>query len=401
MSVTINNVIQLIDSYTGEDTTQRISTQERYDALTEAAVMMKQKMKGDMSNMTYAVDYIPGVYYYKISPTTFNVLATGDLRVDEFDHSGAKLHVPFHRIGSDKINEDIDKGRHDGTYALDRYDKELYLVINHTSVNTRTQVSDCGSTTGVTLDDDATSLVLDSNETIDGNALKFTIDVSNSGNDYATINIPVELDVTNLKDIANIVASVYLEDPSEVSSIQIKLMEDASNYYSYTSTSPFNETSFVIGWNKIVGQWIDFTTTGTPDDTAIASCEITINYSSSQTDMIARVDEIFLATPAKLKFHYLGYSVGNDTTGDEITEFSATSDVPYYSGQYDNAKFAHARFAATILLENLRLHDQADRQLALGNNLINEIMNLIPSSHRVESKSFRPLGVNHNRRRRL
>jgi hypothetical protein len=402
MTITIENVVSLLDKHIGDSTIERVSVQDRYDALTEAAVNMKQKMKGDMENMTYPIEYIPGVYYYKVDNSLFNVLATNDLRVSMYDKTDASAYVPFVRTAADKINEDISLGKMNNTYALDRYDGDLYVVINHSGNSHRASVSGCDDTTGVTALGDAITIETDDLESIDGVSLKFTADVSATVSNFAGINIPVDINLSDRKDISTFVYSVFIQDPAEVTSTLIRVKTDGSNYYTITSLAPMNNSGFQEGWNKVIAKWEDAVVTGTPDASDVNSVDLVVNYSSSQTDMTIRFDEVFVSLPVKLKFHYLSYSVGFDSTGTQISAFSADTDVPYYAGQYDNAKFAHARFAAASIFESpLRLLEESMFHEAKAKKSLDEIMNIIPSSHRVESKSFRPSGVNHRRRRHL
>lgn len=399
MSVTIQNIITLHDSYTGEDTEERISNEERYECITEAVADIKQRMKGDMSNMTYSLEYIPGVHYYKINQGIYNVLAGADIRVSENDRTNASLDVPFMRSSAQKIAEDITKKRFNTTYALDRYDGDLYIALSYEPVGSKSMLSDMGSITGVTLSGDATNLELDISETVDGQALKFDIDVSNDVANSATINVPIDLDLTTFKYTGSVVGSVFIQDASNTTSVGVKLQTDISNYYTFTAPTPFNKTSFTDGWNRIVVSWDDMVETGTVDIEDINFIDITINYDVAQTDTVARVDDFYIAKPTKLIFHYLSYSVGKDTLGTEIVDFTALTDVPYFSGQYDNIKFAVAKFSAAITFQKLRLYEQAAIQEQGGERKLRQVMNLIPSSHTVETKSFRPSGVNFTRNR--
>src|SRR5690606_8383675 len=112
------------------------------------------------------------------------------------------------------------------------------------------------------------------------------------------------------------------------------------------------------------------------------------------------VDEISICKPSKLNFHYLSYSVGHNQAGDEIQTFTAETDVPYFSGQYDNFKYPVARLAASYILFDLRRYDDASVQEREAEKKINEVINLIPSQHTRETKTFRPAGLNFSRRYR-
>ena len=172
----ITEMFSLLNRYTGEHTTERVSNAERLSAISEATSRVKQITKSDLSNATYPIDFIPGVNYYKIDKTTFNVLAGANIRISSDDHTGARYDAPITRSSSDKISEEISTGIISNTYALDRYDGEMYLVLNMRAASNEKSVSLYDDISNVSISGDALNLDIDTNESITGNALKFNID---------------------------------------------------------------------------------------------------------------------------------------------------------------------------------------------------------------------------------
>lgn len=399
MSVTVQNLITLFDNYISDSTEDRVTNTQRYSYLTEATTDVKQQMKSALSNMTYQLKYIPGIHDYKINQGLFNVLAAGDIRVE--DSSRGDIEVPLMISAPDKINEDITKGRYTNEYALDRYDKELYLTLSYMPVDAKKELSSMNSLDDITLLGDATASALDNNISMLGSSVKLTVDVSDSVDDLAGLKRTIDRNLTSLEGIGAVVGYVYIPDPTYITSVEVKLGTDDSNYYDFVATTPHNESAFQVGWNQVVINWADSTVTGSPDITDINQLETIVNYTSSQTDTTLHFDDFFISKPIDLRFHYISYAVGKDASGNEIVDFSAITDLPYFSGQYDNLKFVIARMAAALAFYDLRLFEEAQIHEFKAKAKLKEVRTLIPSNHRTESKSFRPAGVNFRRKRSL
>jgi hypothetical protein len=172
--------------------------------------------------------------------------------------------------------------------------EKTYLLVNYNSKYSEFVAVTCDSLTenGEWLADtstsDATNLVVDTNNFTQGNgAFKFDIDVSQSGNNRATIynsTLTAE-DFSGDKDISSWLVDFQFPSVTYISSITWKWGSSTSNYYSVTSTTDFNGNPFV-GAEYFTGKfdWLNATVTGTPDDTALTYLEIVVNYSASQAD---------------------------------------------------------------------------------------------------------------------
>jgi hypothetical protein len=64
------------------------------------------------------------------------------------------------------------------------------------------------------------------------------------------------------------VMPVYISNKDNVTSIELRLGNDSSNYKSMTKTTQFDGSAFVTGVNYLSFRWDDATTTGTVDSTA-------------------------------------------------------------------------------------------------------------------------------------
>lgn len=387
MSVSVNNLLSLFNTYYGDDTNERIDESERLQYLTEAVTDIKQTMKSAMSNMTYPLTYIPGIHSYKISPGIYNVLAAGDMRVQ--DMSNRIDTLPITISSPSDLLEDVANKKYNNSYAIDRYDGDLYLMMSYMPEGNKTTLSSFSELEGVINKGDTGIIEVDKNL----GGLKLSIDTSSTVDDFAGLQSAVELNLDTYKDIGAVGGHVFLEDKTNVTSIEVRLGTDDSNYYSFTTTSAFNESGFKNEWNMFVIEWKDSTVVGTPDITDLNVLDVIVNYSSGQSDMVVRFDDFFIAKPINLKFHYISYSVGKDSVGNEIVEFTDVSDIPYFSGQFDNLKYVASRMATALAFYDLSRPEEAQIQEFKANQKMKQIRTMIPSNHRKELKAFRPTGA--------
>jgi len=69
MAVLISELITLLDRYTGDDTTDRISEQERFSALSEAGTWLNEELGNDHGLLSYNLDFYDTVNYYRVTDT--------------------------------------------------------------------------------------------------------------------------------------------------------------------------------------------------------------------------------------------------------------------------------------------------------------------------------------------
>ena len=406
MAVTISQIISTMDGHTGDITTDRMTTSNRYDAITEAIVWLQGTHQSELQNFTYVIPYLDTLNYYNLSTVLSDLLMASDLRKLE----GENGQTFAFRDGKE-ISRLISNGSDEDSYTIERVNQKAYVGINHTSKYPATVVSsfesltDGGGTWAAdTSTSDATSLALDTSVYMEGNgALSFNVTVAQSGNNRATISNSTltSKDFTTLRGISSALLWVYMPSVTYVTSVTLYWGSSSSAYWSASSTTQASGDAFVVGWNLIKFDWTSATAmTSTPDVTAITYSRIDINYSGSMTDTIGfRVDFLRFCRPENLTFYYLSSNVGKNASGTEISLFSSGTDTPYYSDQYDQLKFATAHYAAGVLLQDIRLYNEANQQFAMAQQRLNEVKDILPSSRQRQTKSFKVNGISFNRRK--
>jgi hypothetical protein len=406
MSVTIADHNTLFNTFVGDSSTDRISAAERLQYHTESILWLQEELGNEHQQVSSIINYIDTIHYYKIGTSLPDVINGVDLRRDETDQT-----YPFAFKSGRELAAEIATGATESSFGIERRDKTAYLVINHDSKYSASEVTaldsltaDGGTWEADTTNSDATNLTLDTVEYKQGTgSLNFDVDVSQSGNHRATIfNDGLdEQDLSDYEDIASFVFWVYITSVTNFSSVTFYWGSSDSAYWSATATTDTDGAAFVAGWNRVKINWADATATGTPDSSAIDYIRFDFNYTGSYLDQVAfRIDDLKIAQPEKLRFIYTSSYIGTDTSGTNISSFTATTDIPFFSGQYDGYKFACSHYAAALALDDLRLEKKADREFSKAISSLGRQRKLIPASKQVETKSFRPMGISFNKRRR-
>lgn len=414
MSVTIASVQTALDTYLGDSSTDRISSAERFNAMTEATAWLLEELGNEHMVDTYALDFLDSVNYYKVTTDLANLLVGADLRRDKADQV-----ISFARKSPREIAEEIGQGSKDPSWAIDRHDNETFLVVNFRSkydaqvISSLDTITDGGTWTTYDAGSDALNLTTDNNEFKQGSGcINFDVDVSQSGNNFATIYVPDigPIDLSSYEDLGSFIYWVYIPENLYTTSLTLYWGSDTAatpatraNYWSATVTTDINGNALADGWNEIKVNWSDATMTGTPDSSAVVYIEKRLTYDASQTDDTDyRYDYLRIVQPEQLNFHYISWKVGTNNSGTDITAYTATNDIPFYSGQYDQYKYAVAHKAASILYYSaLRLPEQGAVEAGQADQALARYRKNFESSKVREVKSFKIHGVNLRRRNKI
>lgn len=406
MAITTADLITNFNTYVGDDSTDRITAAERLQYMTEAVVWLQQELGNDHQNSTFQFDFFDTVNEYKVTSEIADLMEGSDLR-----RARGKRTEEFTYKDPRELLREIDQGFKEPSYAIDRFDKDWYLVVNFAPKNTAAQISSLESLTadGGTwvvdaVNSDATNLTVDNVEFQQGNgSLNFDIDVSQSGNNKATIlnSTMTSRDLSADEDLSSWIFEVYIPDVTDFTSITFTWGSDTSNFWSATVTTDIDGNAFIDKWNRVQIEWSAASKTLSPDETAIDFIQFDFNYGAGQgDDTDYRIDDLKLIKPERVVFLYTSWFVGTDTTGaTERTAFTATADIPYFSGQYDNYRYAVAHKAAAIAFKNLRLFNNAQIEDGEAFTAIKQIQTRIPASTPKQTKSFKPKGINFRARR--
>ena len=403
--ITVATIQTELNSSIGDTSTDRITAAERLQAISEACIWVQEELANDLQNYTYSLDYYDTINYYKVTSDIADLLEGGDLRREK-----DKQLQSFTHKSSREMAEDIAQGSGESSWTIERKDTDTYVGVNHHSTYGSIQIgtldsttADSGTWTIDTTNSDATNLTSDTTEFKQGaGCLNFDIDVSQSANNRATIinSTYGSMDWSSSEDLTAIVLRAYIPDVTDFTSFTVFWGTDSSNYWSATTTTDINSTAWVDGWNRFKVEWEDATATGSPDSSDIGWLRVDFNYGAGQgDDTDYRLDDWKLIKPENLTFHYITWKVGVDNADADIFKFAATTDVPYFSGMYDNIMYPVAHKAASIIFRNLRLKEESAFELSEADKALTRVRKLIPSSRAPEVKNFKVFGVSFNKRR--
>lgn len=403
MSVTVADLNTEFNTFIGDSSTDRVTAAQRLAFHTQATSWMKEELENDHAVSTYDLNFYDTVHYYKITTAIADYFDVNDLRAKLGDN-----YTSFTNKSSREMAEDVAQNSSESAYAIERRDGQTFLLINHDSkyralvASTFDSLTDGGGTwVADTTTSDALNLAVDTNDYTQGVAsLKFDADVSQSVNNRITISnstLNAE-DLSDDKDISAWLLDIKFPSVTYISSVTLYWGSSASNYYSVTQTTDQNGNAFVVDWQTLKFDWLGASITGTPDDAAISYIRIDVNYSVSQTDATSfKVDYLRLVQPEKLKFYYTDWRVGTSNAGADIFKFTATTDIPYFSGLYDQYIYPVAHYSAALCFRSLRLYSEADKEELEARKAVERLRKIVPSSVVRESKNFKVFGVRFNR----
>lgn len=407
MSITVASIQTPYNTFIGDTSTDRISAAERLQFINEGVIWLQTQLDNDHSIRTYSVSFFDTLVSYKLNSAVTDVLEGNALRklVGEPD-------VEFTRKDARQVFTDIAEESYESSYALERRDSNLFLVVNHDAKYPALQVTSFDSLTNIggtwaadTTNSDATNVAIDEVDGSNGTVgcLSFDVDVSQSGNNRATIyNDDInDEDLSDDKDLSSWLLDVKFPEITNISSVTLYWGSSDTAYYSVTSTTNYDGSAFTADFNNTIKfDWLGASVTGSPDYTAIDYIRIDVNYGAGQGDATSfKLDNLRLVRPETLKFHYTSWNVGTDTNGAQIKVFGATTDIPYFSGQYDQYLYAVAHKAAALTFKSLRLYNEADKEEQEAIAEMNRVRKVIPKSRPSEMKNFKVRGIRFGRSR--
>ncbi len=408
MSTTVASVQTQLNTYIGDASTDRISAAERYQFITEAVTWLQTQLDNDHLVRTYSVSFLDTLYSYKLNAAVTDIFESNALR-----RATTETNIDLTRKDARQILVDVSNNAQESGYALERRDGNLFLVINHDSKYPALQVTTFDSLTANggtwvadTTNSDATNVAIDTADGSQGTTgcLSFDVDVSQSGNNRATIynsGLTSE-DLSDDYNLSSWIIDMKFPEITYLSSVTFYWGSDSSNYYSVTQTTNYDGTAFTADFlNTLKFNWLGATVTGTPDKTAIDYIRIDVNYTASQADATSyKLDNLRLVRPETLTLHYTSWNVGTNSGGTQLKAFTATTDIPYFSGQYDQYLYAVAHKAASLTFRSLRLYNEADREDSEALNEMNRVRKVIPKSRPAELKNFKVRGISFRNRSR-
>lgn len=388
--MTVADIITNLNTYIGDSSTDRVSATDRYQAATEATAWLLEELGNEHMVDRTEIEFLPSVTWYKMDALTPHLLGTGQLRFKEEQAE----RVDFTRVEARDLDT-MPANRH--AYAIERFNGDSYIGIKMPALTEYPSRDLFGMNRNDGLTYTGTNTA---NITEETNAIRF--DMAAAGQTSTSIDTTTSaIDLTQYEDVGFLIFEIEIPDMEDVTSVSLKFGEDLStDYWLGTVTQDVNGNPLAVGVNTIKIRWSDLTSVGTPDITNITEWQWLVNH--ADTKPVAenfRLSDMRIAEPIYLNFKYIFYRVGKNTSGVDITEFSADTDVPFFSERYPQYKFAVAHKAAGIVFRSLQLIQNARSEDAEANRALDRYRKNFSGERDLGSSAFKVAGINLRGRR--
>lgn len=387
--MTLQDIINNINTYIGDSSNDRISASDRYQAATEGTAWLLEELGNEHMVDKAEIEFLPTVTWYKMDNLTPYLLTAGELNFKEQEEKEY-----FTRIESRDLDTMSDNRY---AYAIEQYDGNSYIGITIPSSSSypykdliQMNKDDGLTYTGT----NAVGIVAEKD------AIRF--DMQNTGVTATGLSTTSSIiDVSSYESLGVFIFEVEIPDITDVTSVSIKFGTNLStDYYLGTVAQDINGNALVEGVNTIKVAWSDLSSVGTVDLTAVTKWQILVNHNSSKPIVEKfRLSDLRIAKPLYLDFKYIFYRVGKDTSGADITEFTAVDDVPFFAARYPQYKFAVAHKASAILYRSLQLYDSARQEDREAINALSRYRKNFATERDTGSSTFKVAGISFRNRR--
>ena len=383
MAVTLSTINNLINDKRRDTGSGSIDmTAEGFRAINSTLNIWQQMHDWEFTLETSNFNYNEGITYYSV-PTDFK--SVYDLRF----YKGPKI-TEFDLVASGDFDKDTLKTNR---MAIQTLAQTQLLRVKTTglksTINSATAYNNPGTWAGAS---GIGTVATDSYEYFElGSSVSFAMTSVSAGT--LTNSTFTAVDLSRFVNRSNVYFNVYLGSVSNFTSITLKWGTDASNYYTYTSTTDYLGSSFAANtWTKVKSPWSSATTVGTPTNTSIAYLQVTFNYSVAVTASSNRIENFFVSenTPISLEYYSTNMVINAaGTTKSPIFQSSgATTDKPLWTGSWDYVSEAFAQSVMEIIF--WITGEYTDEKLAIEKiaPIVDNLKRRLPTRKRNPEMSF-------------
>ena len=258
------------------------------------------------------------------------------------------------------------------------------LLVNIDVDDTKKDVSSfdtlgAGGSTNWIIFGDATNIVLDTNNKVEGGgSLRF--DLVGSGTTAGLENTALtSFGIgTDYVDAGYATCWIYINATANLTNFIIRIGSSSTVYHSITATTDHAGNAFVAGWNLIRWNFADRTTTGSPDNSAIDYVAVYMTKTSGKSDDGYRLDILQLHTGEIYEIYYYSRYPWQDSSAaylenstaagdyinadtDEIDLIAARTRMEFARRRRDYTELADARVEYSGLLQTYKFANPSER----------------------------------------
>lgn len=393
--ITVADITKNANAYIGDTSTDRITADDRYQAVTEATAWLLEELGNEHMVDRADIEYLPTVMWYKMDTLTPYLLTAGQLRFKNEKND----RLDFTRVEPRDLATMPDNRY---AYAIERYNDISYLGIKVPTGHNSSENE--GVSTDLIAMNSADTLTYTGTNAIgiveELDAIRF--DMENTGVTATGLSTTSDsINLTNYSGTGTLIFEIEIPDIDEVTSISLKFGTDLStDYYLGTVTQDVNGNALTVGVNTISIDWGDLTTVGSPDVSDITVWSWIVNHTIDK--LVAenfKLSDLRIAKAIPLTFKYIFYRVGKTTADVDITEFTATTDVPFFASRYPQYRYAVAHKAAAVLFRNQRLTEEAKGEDREATKALDRYRKNFSGERDMPNSAFKVAGINLRGRR--
>lgn len=401
MATVLSKIKAGVDQYIRDTSTSNVTANDRYRAITEAVRQLYNEFEFQFATKTYDFLYLPGISWYNLTTNVPDMVEPTDLT-----RASGSQYVPFTRKMPRDLLVEIDNPGYgyEPSFAIERRDRKTYLIVNQTrSTHGPVVLSDATSFDGNgtwaadAVAGDAYNVRSDSTEFNYGaGSVAFDIDVTQTAQNRARLyNATLSsVDLSSIDTVGYFLADVYLPAVANFTSVTAYWGSSSTAYWSATATVDYLGNAFVAGWNTIALSWNAASMTSTPDSSALTFVQLDFNYTVSQSSLTGwRINDVRIVQPERMKLVYQTAYIGTTSGGTALTEFTADTDVPFYSGMYDFFDVYAVHQASAALWRQKGDEVAANNQETLAKRELERLKRKFPTTRLTPTKAFRAAGT--------
>jgi len=386
----LTDVIKNINDFIGDSSTDRISDDTRYAAATEATAWLLEELGNEHMTDRAEIEYLPTVTWYKMDNLTPYLLTAGELRFKNEEDNDED----FQRIDARELTN---MNHNKLAYAIERFSDSSYIgiVIPRNSQFPSKDLIPFNTSDSYTYTGINASVIKK-----EADSLKF--DMTTDGVAITGITTVTEaIDLSHYEDTGVFVFEIEIPDVTDINSVSMKFGSNlTTDYFLGSVAQDVNGNALVVGINTVKVKWSELTSVGTPDFASVTQWGFYINHETTKTEVDNfKLSDLRITKPVYLNFKYIFYRVGKDVSGDDLIEYSAGTDVPFFMSRYPQYKFAVAHKAASILFKGMRLWQEAGTEARDAKDALDRYRKNFESERDMGSSTFKVAGINFNRRR--
>lgn len=184
-----------------------------------------------------------------------------------------------------------------------------------------------------------------------------------TGSTVFTISDAPQTDIGDYLLNAWAFVDIYNPNDLQITSVELRIGSDASNYYSMTATTRKRGDNIMQGWGLVGFDMSTKTTTGTPTTSAIDYIRIAITHSVSASGTM-RIDNVFISEAVYFQLPYYSKFNVKSAAGSYIQRPTATDDTMLCPTEANSAyAYKALEYAAMLKLEDPGLASYARGEL--------------------------------------